>query len=168
MSKIAIIATDYVEDIELSSPRDALNKEGHETFIVGTEKGVKIKGKKGETFVADYGIDEVSEKDFDAILIPGGFSPDILRVREEFVKFVRDFLLYNKPTFAICHGAQIFIQTGLTKGRKMTAYLSIQQDLYYAGAIVEDKSVVIDNNLITSRTPADLEDFNREIVNILK
>lgn len=168
MSKVAIIVADYVEDIELISPRDVLNKEGHETFIIGFEKGIEIKGKKNETFVADYGIDEVSEKDFDALLIPGGFSPDILRSNEKFIKFVKDFLLYNKKVFAICHGPQLFIQTGLTKGRKMTSYLTVQQDLYYAGAIVEDKSVVIDNNLITSRTPKDLDDFNREIINMLK
>lgn len=168
MSKIAVIVTDYFEDIEFTSPVNALKNEGHEIVVVENEKNKKIKGKRGLEIVSDIGIDEIKYDEYDAILIPGGFSPDLLRANEEFVAFVHEFLLHNKNIFAICHGPQLFIQTGLTKGRRMTSYKTVQNDLYYAGAIVEDKPVVIDNNLITSRTPADLDDFNREIVKALK
>lgn len=168
MSKIAVIVTDYFEDIEFTSPVEALKKEGHEIVVIENEKNKEIKGKKGLVIKSDIGISEIKYNDYDAILIPGGFSPDILRSDERYVEFVKKFLLTNKPIFAICHGPQLFIQTGLAKGRILTSYKTVQQDLYYAGAIVKDESVVVDNNLVTSRTPADLDDFNREIVNILK
>ena len=165
MSKIAVIVTHDVEDVEYSSPVEALKKAGHEVTTIENQAGSKIAGKHGLSLTADKGIDDVSVDDFDALLIPGGFSPDQLRVDERFVDFVKDFLLSNNHVFAICHGPQLFIQSGLSEELKLTAFTSVRPDLYYAGAQVLDQSVVVDkkHQLITSRTPDDLPDFNREI-----
>lgn len=164
MSKIAVIVTDLVEDIEFTSPVEALKEAGHEVVVVENEKGRTIEAKHGEKIIADLGISDAKSSDFDALFIPGGFSPDILRADTRFVKFTSDFLLADKPTFAICHGPQLFIQTGLTKGRTMTGYLTVTPDLYYAGAIVKDEPVVVDRHLVTSRTPDDLPEFNQAII----
>ena len=165
MSKVAVIVTNDVEDVEFTSPVDALKAAGHEVTVIENQAGSKIDGKHGLELTADKGIADVSVDDFDALLIPGGFSPDQLRVDESFVDFVKDFLLSNKNVFAICHGPQLFVQTGLSQALKLTAYESVRPDLFYAGAKVLDQAVVIDekHQLITSRTPDDLDDFNREI-----
>lgn len=167
MSKIAVIVTNYVEDIEYTSPVEALQAAGHEVVTIENEANNTFTGKNGGEFKADLGIADANPEDFDGLLVPGGFSPDILRADERYVEFTRHFFLTNKAIFSICHGPQIFIQTGLTKGRRMTAYTSVVPDLYYAGAIVEDKPVVIDENLVTSRTPDDLDAFNQAIVETL-
>lgn len=166
--KIAAIVTDLVEDVELSSPKEALEKDGNEVTIISFEADQEITGKKGTKFKSDKGIDDVKPEDFDALLIPGGFSPDQLRGDARFVAFVTYFLDKNEPLFAICHGPQIFIQTGLTKGRTMTAYTTVRPDVGYAGAIVKDEPVVVDNKLVTSRTPDDLPAFNEKIVEVLQ
>ena len=165
MSKIAVIVTNDVEDVEFTSPVDALKAAGHDVTVIENEAGSKIVGKHGLELTADKGIADVSVADFDALLIPGGFSPDQLRVDERFVDFVKGFLLSNKNVFAICHGPQLFIQSGLASALKLTAFTSVRPDLYYAGAQVLDEPVVVDekHKLITSRTPDDLNDFNREI-----
>lgn len=165
--KIAAIVTDLVEDVELSSPKEALEKDGNEVTIISFEANQEITGKKRTKFKSDKGIDEVKPEDFDALLIPGGFSPDQLRSDARFVSFVSYFLDKDQPLFAICHGPQLFIQTGLTKGRTMTAYTTVRPDVGYAGTIVKDEAVVVDNKLVTSRTPDDLPDFNQKIVEIL-
>ncbi|WP_179393763.1 type 1 glutamine amidotransferase domain-containing protein [Lacticaseibacillus absianus] len=169
MAKIMVIATDWVEDLELISPTGALTQAGHSTTLVSFEAGQSLAGKAGSRFTADAGIDDVSIDEFDrfdALLIPGGFSPDQLRVDARFVALVKAFLVSDKPVFAICHGPQLFIQTGLTDQLRLTGYTSIQPDLRYAGATVVDAPVVYDEayRLVTSRTPADLEAFNEAIV----
>jgi len=165
--KIAVLVTDLVEDVELSSPKEALENDGNEVTLISFEANQEITGKQGNKFTSDKGIDEVKPEEFDALLIPGGFSPDQLRSDSRFVAFVTYFLDKNEPLFAICHGPQLFIQTGLTKGRTMTAYTTVRPDVGYAGAIVKDEPVVVDNKLVTSRTPDDLPDFNKKIVEIL-
>lgn len=165
--KIAAIVTDLVEDVELTSPKEALEKDGNDVVIISFKADQEISGKKGGTFKSDKSIDEVTPDDFDALLIPGGFSPDQLRGDSRFVAFVKDFLERDRPLFAICHGPQLFIQTGLTKGRTMTAYTTVRPDIGYAGAIVKDEPVVVDNNLVTSRTPDDLPAFNAKMIEIL-
>lgn len=100
-------------------------------------------------------------------MIPGGFSPDQLRADQRFVDFVSYFLKNDQPLFAICHGPQLFIQTGLTEGRTMTAYDTVRPDIEYAGAVVKDEPVVIDRGLITSRNPDDIPAFNEAIVEAL-
>ncbi|EHL97128.1 general stress protein 18 [Lentilactobacillus parafarraginis F0439] len=167
MSKIAVIVTNDVEDIEYTSPVDALKNAGHEVITIENKAGNHISGKHGASITADKSIADVSADDFDGLLIPGGFSPDQLRADERFVDFVKAFLLADKPVFAICHGPQLFIQTGLTKGRAMTAYTTVRPDLYYAGAVVKDQPVVVDRNLVTSRTPDDLDAFNSSMLKTL-
>ncbi|KRL00578.1 type 1 glutamine amidotransferase domain-containing protein [Liquorilactobacillus capillatus] len=168
MSKIAVIVADHFEDVEYTSPVDTLKKEGHHVVTISFLNKDKVTGKHGTDIKIDKSIKDVHSADFDALLIPGGFSPDQLRADPDFVNFTKAFLLTGKHTFAICHGPQLFIQTGLAKGRTMTSYLTVQPDLYYAGAIVKDEPVVIDNNLITSRTPDDLPAFNKAITKALK
>ena len=169
MRKVAVIVTNDVEDVEYTSPAEALQKAGHQVTVIEKEAGNKITGKHGLELTADQGIADAAVTDYDALLIPGGFSPDQLRVDERFVDFVKDFLLSNKDVFAICHGPQLFIQSGLASSLKLTAYESVRPDLFYAGAQVLDEPVVIDekHQLITSRTPDDLGDFNREITKAL-
>lgn len=167
MSKVAVIMTDFVEDIEVTSPKQALEDAGHQVVIISEKE--MVKGKKGETFKADASIDEISWKDFDALLIPGGFSPDQLRTDERYVQLTKDFLESPRPVFAICHGPQLFIQTELVPNLTLTGYQSIMPDLAYAGAVVKDDPVVFDESyhLITSRNPGDLDSFNAAIVNAL-
>ncbi|HCN61003.1 MULTISPECIES: type 1 glutamine amidotransferase domain-containing protein [Mammaliicoccus] len=168
--KIAAVVTDLFEDVELTSPQKALTDAGHEVVIVGEEKGKEITGKKGEKVKVDLGIDEVNAADYDAVLIPGGFSPDLLRGDEQgrFGEFVKHFVQNEKPSFAICHGPQLLIDTDLLEGKTVTSFLSVRKDLQNAGAKVVDESVVVDKGIVTSRTPDDLEDFNRESLALLQ
>lgn len=164
MSKVVAIMTNDVEDIEYTSPHDAIVGAGHTVDLVEDTANKSLLGKHGTKYTTDKGINDVSADDYDALLIPGGFSPDQLRADDRYVNLVKTFLLADKPVFAICHGPQLFIQTGLVKGRTLTAYTTVRPDLYYAGGIVKDQAVVVDWHLVTSRTPDDLDDFNREIL----
>lgn len=160
MSKIAVIITDYFEDSEYTEPANAFKDAGHELVHVGLEKGSTVKGKKEQTPVSiDKSVEKLSAKEFDALLIPGGFSPDMLRAHDEPVRFVKEFMDENKPVFSICHGAQLLITADAVKGRKITGYKSIVQDLKNAGAEFFDKEVVEDGNLVSSRNPGDLPAF---------
>lgn len=161
--KVAVLVTDFVEDVEYTDPVKAIEDAGHDVTTIGFEKGT-VTGKHGTKITIDQAISEVKPEDFDALFIPGGFSPDQLRADQRFVDFVKYFLAKNKLTASICHGPQLMIQTGLVHGRTMTSYLTVQPDLYYAGARIEDKPVVIDGNLITSREPKDLPVFNDAVV----
>ncbi|WP_436868645.1 type 1 glutamine amidotransferase domain-containing protein [Mammaliicoccus sciuri] len=168
--KVAAVVTDLFEDVELTSPQKALTDAGHEVVIIGEEKGKEITGKKGEKVTVEVGIDVANAADYDAVLIPGGFSPDLLRGDEQgrFGEFVKHFVQNEKPSFAICHGPQLLIDTDLLNGRTVTSFLSVRKDLQNAGAKVVDESVVVDNGIVTSRTPDDLEDFNRESLALLQ
>jgi protease I len=169
MKHIAVVVTDYFEDSEYSEPVKAFKEKGYKITNIGFEAGKKVNGKKGKAYATiDKSIDEVNVSEFDALLIPGGFSPDILRADDGFVKFVKEFVNSGKPVFAICHGPQLLITANVVKGIKMTCYKSIVQDLKNAGVIFEDKSVVVDKNFVTSRTPDDLPDFIRESLNKLQ
>lgn len=168
--KIAVVLDNLFEDVEYTSPVEALKNEGHEITVIGKETGT-VKGKSEDTEVqVDKAISDVKPEDFDALLIPGGFSPDMLRGDEQgrFGEFTKHFVQAEKPVFAICHGPQLLIDTDLLKGKKLTSFLSVRKDLENAGATVVDESVVVDSNIVTSRTPDDLEDFNRESLNLLK
>ena len=133
-------------------------------------KAWTLSQEKKTTFAVDASIDTINFSDFDALLIPGGFSPDQLRTDERYVTLTKEFLTSEKPVFAICHGPQLFIQTGLTKELTLTGYDSIRPDLTYAGATVKDEPVVIDDthHLITSRNPDDLDAFNQAITTALE
>ncbi|TKI67561.1 type 1 glutamine amidotransferase [Lysinibacillus mangiferihumi] len=168
MAKIATVITDMFEDVEYTSPKAALEAAGHEVITIDIEAGKEVEGKHGEKVKIDKGIEEVHASEFDALFIPGGFSPDILRADDRIVAFVKTFMNDMKPTFAICHGPQLLITAKTLNGRDATGYKSIQVDLENAGAIFHDEEVfVCQKQLVTSRTPKDLPAFNREIVKLL-
>lgn len=166
--KIAVLITDEFEDSEFTSPAEVFKRAGHEVITIDEEKGRVITGKKNEARVTiDKSIDEVTPGEFDALLLPGGHSPDTLRGDDRFVNFTRQFISSGKPVFAICHGPQLLISADAVNGRKVTSVKAIAVDLKNAGADFCDQEVVVDDNLVTSRTPEDLPAFNRESLRIL-
>ncbi|EIT85843.1 general stress protein 18 [Fictibacillus macauensis ZFHKF-1] len=170
MAKIATVMTDLFEDVEYTDPVKAYKEAGHEITVISFEKGDHLEGKhKQEKVTADAGIGEVSPSDYDALFIPGGFSPDLLRDDQRFVAFTKEFADAGKPIFAICHGPQLLISADVLKGRKVTGYNSIMVDLKNAGAnVVNEEVVVCGGNLVTSRQPDDIPAFNRESLATLK
>jgi len=166
--KVAILVTNGFEQSEFSEPRQALNDAGVETTVVSLSEGPihgMHKGTLGDHFSVDKTIDQVSSSDFDAILIPGGVAnPDALRGNEAAVAFARDFVEAGKPTFAICQGPQVLITAGVVDGKTMTSYKTVKVDLENAGANWVDKSVVVDEGLVTSRSPDDIPDFNAKML----
>jgi len=159
MAKIAVIIDDMFHDEEFTHPVRAFKDAGQEIMTVGLERGKEVRGKKEGTIVKVEGsVKETSARDFDALLIPGGYSPDRLRAYPEAVDFVRGFMS-DKPVFAICHGPQLLISAQALKGRKVTCWRSLVQDVKNAGAEYVDSEVVEDGNLITSRQPSDIPAF---------
>lgn len=167
MTTVACVATDLFEDSELAEPVRALRDAGFRVTIVGP--GVRtITGKYGTTQDVDVAIADARPDDYDALLVPGGFSPDQLRADERFVHFVAAFDLADKPIFSICHGAQLLLTAGVLEGRTVTAWRTVQDDLRRAGVRVRDKPVVVDGLLLTSRQPDDLPAFNQAIIEMLE
>jgi deglycase len=167
--KIAVLLGQGFEDSEFRVPYDRLGEAGFEPEIIGTRAGEELRGYRGkETVKADRGIDEVSPDDYAALLIPGGYSPDHLRADERFVELVKTFNATGRPLAAVCHGPQLFIAAGLVRGRTLTAWKTIQEDLRQIGANVKDEPVVIDGNLISSRQPSDLEPFSQSLIDRLR
>ncbi len=166
--KIAIVATNGFEQVELTEPREALDNAGAITHVVAPETG-SIKGWNrtdwGDSVDVDKTLDEATEDEYDALLLPGGvLNPDKLRMNERAISFVRHFFDSGKPVAAICHGPQTMINADVVDGRRMTSYEAIRKDLENAGANWVDQEVVVDNGLITSRKPDDLPAFNEAIV----
>jgi protease I len=160
MSHVAVILTDMFEDVEYTEPAAAFRKAGHKLTHVGLKTGEIVKGKKEGTSVKiDKAVTDVSVEDFDALLIPGGYSPDKLRVDEKAVQFAREFVKSGRPVFAICHAPQLLITAQVLKGRRVTGWKSIIQDIKNAGAEFVDREVVEDGNLISSRGPDDIPAF---------
>ena len=160
LKNIAVIIDDMFEDSEYTEPATSFTKTGHNLIHIGLKKGKIIKGKKyGTEITIDKAIKNSSVDDYDALLIPGGYSPDKFRSHDEAVKFVKDFMRSGKPVFSICHGPQLLITADVLKGRKITGWKSIIQDIKNAGAIFIDEEVVEDDNLISSRSPRDLPAF---------
>jgi protease I len=166
--RVAILATNGFEESELLEPKRALEKEGAETFIISPQVG-EIKGWKdgnwSDPVTVNARIDQVSPVDFDALLIPGGvINPDLLRRDIGAIEFVRAFFEEQKPVGAICHGPQLLINAEVTKGRTLTSFESIRKDLENSGAKWVDEEVVVDQGLVTSRSPKDLPAFNKKLV----
>ncbi|MCW8980237.1 MAG: type 1 glutamine amidotransferase, partial [Altibacter sp.] len=162
--RIAILATNGFEESELKSPKEAMEAEGFTVEIVSEESG-KIKGWADGNWSNEYQVDktlsDVSAEDYNALMLPGGvINPDKLRRNEDALTFVRDFFKQGKPVAAICHAPQILISADVVKGRTMTSFNSIKDDLKNAGANWVDKEVVVDEALVTSRNPNDLPVFN--------
>jgi protease I len=169
MSKIAVIITDLFEDSEYTEPARAFAEAGHALVHVGIQAGQTVKGKKEQTPVKiDQAVKDVAVSDFDALLIPGGYSPDKLRVDAAAVRFAKEFVESGKPVFSICHAPQLLITADVLRGRKLTGYTSIVQDIKNAGAKFVDQEVVEDGNLVSSRNPGDLPAFIRASLARLK
>jgi protease I len=164
--KVAVVLANNYEDVEYTSPAEALRNAGAELTIIGTEKGT-ITGKKGDTQEAEKTFDEVSPDEFDMLLIPGGGSPENLRINDDAVRFTREFAESGKPVAAICHGAQLLISAEVIRGRKLTAVNKIRDDVKNAGGAYVDEALVKDENFITSRVPGDLPVFNEALVDAL-
>jgi protease I len=170
--RVAILATDGFEEIELTSPKAALEKQGATVEIIAPKSG-SIKGWKdgnwSDAVEVDHTLDEADASKYDALVIPGGvINPDKLRREKKAVEFVRAFFDAKKPVAAICHGPQLLIEAGVVKGRRMTSFFSISTDLKNAGAIWEDSEVVTDKGLVTSRSPDDLKAFNGKLAEEVK
>ena len=160
MAKVAFVLADNFEDSEFRVPYDRLREAGHEITVIGTEAGKEVKGKQGEeTFTPEVTPDQVNPADFDALVIPGGYAPDKLRMDEGVVKLAKDVSSSDKPVAAICHAGWLLAEADAVEGRTVTSYPSIRTDLVNAGAEWVDKEVVVDGNLITSRGPDDLDAF---------
>ncbi len=170
--RIAILATNGFEEVELTSPKEAMEKEGFKVDIVSPEKG-KIKSwdtdNWGKEFEVDKTVNEVSAKQYNALVLPGGvLNPDNLRTNEDVLVFVRDFFKQSKPVAAICHGPWTLINAEVVKGRTMTSYPTLRKDLENAGALWVDKEVVVDEAFVTSRNPDDLPAFNSKLIEEIK
>jgi protease I len=163
-TRVAILIEDLYEDSELTSPRDALLSAGAQVTIVGPIGGRSYAGKNGDTVTADLDAGSARAADFDAIVVPGGFAPDKMRMRHAMVDLVRDAFAAGKPVAAICHGPQLLINANVLKGRTLTCWPSIAVDVKNAGGRYVDKPVVEDGNLITSRKPDDLPRFNQALI----
>jgi protease I len=160
MARVAVIIDSMFEDSEYSQPVEAFKKQGHEVVHLGLKASLEVTGKKkGIKVKIDKAIREARVDDFDALLIPGGYSPDHLRVDLDAVNFVKEFVNKGKPVFSICHGPQLLITADVLRGRKITGWKSIVQDIKNAGAQYLNQEVVEDNNLISSRQPSDLPAF---------
>ena len=169
--KIAILATDGVEELELTVPRDRLTAQGAQVTVIGLKSG-KIQGmnhdEKGDQINVDAALSTVRPDHFDALVLPGGVAnPDKLRTDKDVVSFIRGFLSSGKPISAICHGLWTLIEADGVRGRTLTSWPSLQTDLRNAGAKWVDSEVVRDGMLVTSRKPDDLDAFCRETVSMI-
>jgi protease I len=168
--RIAVLATDMFEQVELVKPRKALEDAGAETELVSLEEG-EIQGfnhyDKADTFPVDKAVADVGADDYDALLLPGGVgNPDTLRMDEDAVAFVHSFVDAGKPVAAICHAPWTLLEAGTLTGRTLTSYPSIRGDLRRGGATVVDQEVCVDGNLVTSRDPDDIPAFNEAVVRL--
>jgi protease I len=166
--RVAILVADGFEQVELTKPQEALKAAGAETEIVSPAEK-KVRGWEetdwGDKFKVDVPLEEANADQYDALLLPGGvMNPDKLRIEPKALEFIRAFFDAGKPVAAICHGPWTLIDAGVAKGRRMTSYPAIRNDLINAGVNWVDEEVVVDNGLVTSRKPADIPAFNRKMI----
>jgi len=169
--KVAILIANGFEQIEMEKPRQALEKEGATTVIISPEK--KVQGwnhmEKGDIFPVDVSLDVANTEDYDALLLPGGvINPDQLRNLPKAIDFAKSMNQQHKPIAAICHGPWLLINAEAVKDRQVTSWASIKLDLINAGAHWKDQAVVQDSNLITSRKPEDIPQFNEAMIKLFK
>jgi protease I len=164
--KALIMSADNFEDSELLVPYYRLQEAGVEVTVASLKRGA-ITGKQGYEVAVDKVIDEVNPDDYAILVLPGGKAPAVVRKDPKALAIATSFFGQNKPVIAICHGPQILISAGLLKGRRATCYMSVAAELKEAGALYEDREVVVDGNLVTSRQPPDLPAFMRETMKLL-
>lgn len=169
MARIAFIVDDMFEDSELRVPHDRLREAGHQVILVGLQQGKQIEGKqKKERLTIERAAKDVRADEFDALVIPGGYSPDRLRMSLDMVRLTRDMFIAGKPVAAVCHGPWMLVEADAIDGRTVTSWPSLKTDLINAGARWVDREVVEDGNLITSRNPGDLSAFSAAILRQLE
>ncbi|MDX1692904.1 MAG: type 1 glutamine amidotransferase domain-containing protein [Ketobacteraceae bacterium] len=166
--KVAILATDGFEQVELTDPKKAIEEAGGIAHIVSLEPGT-IRGfnhfEAASEFTVDTTVDAVNATDYDGLVLPGGVhNPDTLRANTQAVRFVGDFFQEGKPVAAICHGPWMLVEAGVVENRKLTSYHSIKTDIKNAGGQWVDQEVVVDDGLVTSRHPGDLQSFCKKLV----
>jgi protease I len=164
MARIAVLAENMYDERELWYPTIRMKEEGHEVHIIGSGTAKEFKGKTGMPVKPDFNVQDVTATDYDAVIIPGGFSPDYMRRVPEMVEFVKLIGETNKIVAAICHGGWLMISAGLLGSKRVTSFYSIRIDMENAGATWVDQAVVVDGNIITSRNPNDLPDFCKAIL----
>lgn len=165
MGKVVVHLADGFEDSEFTVPYERISSAGHEIVVVGTQAGETVEGKRGLARVPiEAEPEQVEAEDFDALLIPGGASPDRLRGDRPTVEFVRRFYDSGKPVAAICHGPQLLVEAGVVAGRTLTSWPSVGPEIEKAGGTWIDLDLVEDENLITSRKPEDLPVFCRALL----
>jgi len=166
--RVAILAEQDFEDVELTEPLKAMKEAGAQVFIVGSGSQPSYQGKRGKaTIKVDIDADKVRAEDFDAIIIPGGYAPDKMRLHQPMIDLVRKAHDLGRVIAAVCHGPQLLISADIVRGRRLTSWPSVAIDLKNAGANWVDESMVKDGNIITSRRPSDLPLFNRAIIQAL-
>jgi protease I len=168
MKKVAVLIEEYYETLEAWYPYLRLREEGIETVFLGTGRQKEYHGKHGYPASEELQISKAKTADFDGVIVPGGYAPDMLRRDKKINEFVRAMCEANKLTAAICHAGWVLVSAGILKGKKVTSFYAIKDDVVNAGAKWQDKEVVVDGNLITSRNPYDLPAFCREIIRFLK
>jgi protease I len=165
--KVLMVSADNFEDTELLVPLYRLKEEGTVVDVASMNRG-KIKGKHGYEVEVDKTLKDVDPDEYDLLFLPGGRAPEAVRKEKEALEIAKAFFRKNKPVAAICHGPQTLISAGLMKGRHATCYKSVAPEMKEAGAIYEDKEVVVDGNLVTSRQPSDLPAFLREMMKMVR
>ncbi len=166
--RIAFLATDLFEQVELTEPWEALKSAGAEVELISLHEG-EIQGahhaEKGDRFKVDKTVDECAVKDYDGLVLPGGVhNPDTLRTDPQAVRMVKEFFCQHKPVAAICHGPWLLVEADVIRGRRLTSWPSLTQDIKNAGGEWIDEPVVVDNGLVTSRKPEDLKDFCAKVI----
>jgi protease I len=169
--KVAFLATDGVEEQELAQPWEAVQAAGGTPELVSIREAdiqSEVHGQKGRTFRVDRLVADVTENDYDALVLPGGVkSPDTLRMDRHAVRFVRSFMEHDKPVAAICHGPWLLVEANAVRGRTLTSYPSLHTDIENAGGDWVDRAVTVDQKLVTSRNPGDLPAFCTNLVSLL-
>jgi protease I len=155
MAKVAFLLANGFEDSEMTNPYEEVKEAGHEAIIIGLEKGVECKGKKGAVYATDLAIEDAKATDYAGVIIPGGDAPEALRVNDHVVSFVKELDQQVKLIAGICHGPQVMISEDVLKGKDTTCYIGIRDDVKLAGANFKDEEVIVSENLVTSRTPKD-------------
>jgi protease I len=168
MTKVLLFIENGFEDMEALYPYYRMQEAGFEVDVAGPERGFTYKGKYGYPLVADIAPDDVKLGEYEALIIPGGQAPDRMRLHDKMVDLVKEADQKGMVIGAICHGPQMLIEADIVRGRNVTCYQSILTDILNAGGIYHNAEVIMDINLITSRTPQDLPAFCREIVNLLQ
>jgi len=167
LMKALILTADDFEDLECFYPIYRLKEEGFEVKVASPEKK-EITGKHGYKLVADMSIDEVKPEEYDVLILPGGRAPEKVRLVDNALKIAKHFFEENKPVAAICHGIQTLISANLVSGKTATCWKGIRDDLISAGATYQDREVVVDGNLVTSRQPSDLPKFMKGLLSLIK